>query len=198
MVRTIDGCVEAIAIAYWIDPTRSILYTRPPWPHCRALQSRRVSFAHRIRAHYSFVKLRKDLLAGLTVSVVEVPQSMAYAMVAGVPPSYGLYTSIIQGVMGALLSSSEHVTTGPTNTQSLLIASTVSRFAAQDPVIYLQMVFALTLLKGLIQLAFAFGAPRRHGPLCQPLGDRGHRRGRGGVLIIASQLPQFSWHEHGQ
>src|SRR5689334_13754650 len=73
--------------------------------------------------HYNLTKLRKDLIAGLTVSVVEVPQAMAYAIIAGVPPQYGLYTSVIQGVIGAMLSSSEHMTTGPTNTQSLLIAS---------------------------------------------------------------------------
>ena len=57
--------------------------------------------------HYSLRKLHKDIIAGMTVSVVEVPQSMAYAVVAGVPPVYGLYTSIIQGVIGAMLSSSE-------------------------------------------------------------------------------------------
>lgn len=99
-------------------------------------------------------------MAGLTVSVVEVPQAMAYALIAGVPPEYGLYTSIIQGVIGALLSSSEHMTTGPTNTQSLLIASAVHRVmggqeVAPDPERYLQLVFCLTLLKGLVQLAFA-------------------------------------------
>ncbi len=107
--------------------------------------------------HYNLHKLRKDLLAGLTVSVVEVPQSMAYAIVAGVPPQYGLYTSVIQGVVGALLSSSEHMTTGPTNTQALLIASAVHRLAdpTGDPGRYLELVFALTLLKGLIQLSFA-------------------------------------------
>lgn len=107
--------------------------------------------------HYNLHKLRKDLFAGLTVSVVEVPQSMAYAIVAGVPPQYGLYTSVIQGVVGALLSSSEHMTTGPTNTQALLIASAIHRLvdSTSDPTRYLELVFALTLLKGLIQLAFA-------------------------------------------
>ena len=107
--------------------------------------------------HYNVRKLRKDLLAGLTVSVVEVPQAMAYAIIAGVPPVYGLYTSILQGVIGALLSSSEHKTTGPTNTQSLLIASAVHRIVgpSADPQQYLHLVFALTMIKGLIQLAFA-------------------------------------------
>jgi sulfate permease, SulP family len=107
--------------------------------------------------HYNAHKLRKDLLAGMTISVVEVPQSMAYAIIAGVPPQYGLYTSVIQGSIGALLSSSEHMTTGPTNTQSLLVASAMHRLVdpTADPIRYLQLVFVLTLLKGLIQLAFA-------------------------------------------
>jgi SulP family sulfate permease len=107
--------------------------------------------------HYNFQKFRKDLFAGITVSVLEVPQSMAYAIVAGVPPQYGLYSSVIQGVIGALLSSSEHMTTGPTNTQSLLIAATVHRLAdpTAQPEQYLQLVFGLTLIKGIIQLCFA-------------------------------------------
>lgn len=107
--------------------------------------------------HYDLHKFRKDILAGMTVSVVEVPQAMAYAIIAGVPPQYGLYTSVIQGIVGALLSSSEHMTTGPTNTQSLLIASAVHRLASPtgDPEEYLKLVFFLTLIKGLIQLAFA-------------------------------------------
>lgn len=131
---------------------------------------------------------RADLLAGLTVSVVEIPQAMAYALVAGVPPQYGIYTSIIQGILGALLSSSEHLTTGPTNTQSLLIAAAVQRLVANpaDP-IYLEMVFALALLKGLTQLFFAFAGL---GSLIRYIGRSvilGIASGAG-VLIIVGQL----------
>ena len=56
------------------------------------------------------LEVPQDLVAGLTVSVVEVPQAMAYAGTPGVPPQYGVYTSVIQGVIGALLSSSERMT----------------------------------------------------------------------------------------
>jgi SulP family sulfate permease len=105
--------------------------------------------------HYNRHKLRKDITAGLTVSVVELPQAMAYALIAGVPVQYGIYSSVIQGVLGALLSSSEHLTTGPTNTQSLLIAAAVTRLASpHDPGVYLPIVFTLTFLKGIIQLGF--------------------------------------------
>lgn len=115
--------------------------------------------------HYTWGKFRHDLVAGLTVSVVEIPQAMAYAVIAGVDPVYGIYASIIQGVLGALLSSSEHLTTGPTNTQSLLIASSAAVVMRSTEVpdpesYYLLLVFTLTVMKGLIQLlfwAFRFG-----------------------------------------
>jgi SulP family sulfate permease len=139
--------------------------------------------------HYSWRKFRKDIVAGLTVSVVEVPQAMAYALLAGVPPQYGIYTSVIQGVIGALLSSSEHMTTGPTNTQSLLIASAVTRLAdpTGDPATYLRLVFALALLKGIIQLCFAaarMGEIVRYVSRSVIVG----LAGGAGVLIIVGQL----------
>ncbi len=144
--------------------------------------------------NYNGRKFRRDLVAGLTVAVVELPQAMAYALVAGVPPQYGIYTSVIQGVLGALLSSSEHLTTGPTNTQSLLIAATVTRIAGMThetgDAIYLQLVFTLTFLKGLIQLAF-WGA--RFGTLVQFISRSvilGVSTGAG-VLIISGQLSAF-------
>lgn len=150
--------------------------------------------------HYSFHKLRRDLIAGLTVSVVEVPQAMAYALIAGVPPQYGLYTSVLQGILGALLSSSEHLATGPTNTQSLLIASAVTRLLSmsdtagfspeQLAALYLELVFGLTMLKGLVQLAFAAG---RMGNMVRYVSRSviiGVASGAG-VLIIVGQLPNF-------
>lgn len=144
---------------------------------------------HTVR-HYSRAKFRKDFVAGLTVSVVELPQAMAYALIAGVPPQYGIYSSIIQGILGALLSSSDHLTTGPTNTQSLLIASAITATAV-DPVArpetYLQLVFLLTLLKGIIQLSF-WGF--RFGELVQFISRSvivGISAGAG-VLIIVGQI----------
>jgi len=142
--------------------------------------------------HYNLHKLRKDLLAGLTVSVVEVPQSMAYAIVAGVPPQYGLYTSVIQGVVGALLSSSEHMTTGPTNTQSLLIFSALYRLAdpVGNPDLYLQLVFMLAMLKGVIQLAFAAAGMGNMVRYVSRSVIAGLVSGAG-ILIFFGQLPSF-------
>lgn len=146
----------------------------------------------RTARHYNLHKLRKDLIAGLTVSVVEVPQAMAYAVIAGVPPVYGLYTSIIQGFIGALLSSSEHMTTGPTNTQSLLIASAVHRIVSPnaDPSQYLAIVVALTMLKGLIQLAFAAAQMGNMVRYVSRSVISGLVSGAG-LLIFFGQLPAF-------
>ena len=80
--------------------------------------------------NYNRRKFRRDIVAGLTVSVVELPQAIAYALIAGVPPEYGIYTSVIQGILSALVSSSDDVTSGPTNTQSLMVAATVTRVAS--------------------------------------------------------------------
>jgi SulP family sulfate permease len=93
-------------------------------------------------------------LAGLTVAVVDLPQSMAFAVMAGVPPVYGLYTSIVLGSLGSLFTSSPYLSVGATTTQSLLVAAVVSRLTS-DPRVYLQLVFGLAMLKGLVQLAFA-------------------------------------------
>ena len=142
--------------------------------------------------HYNVTKLRKDLLAGLTVSVVEVPQAMAYAIIAGVPPQYGLYTSVIQGVIGAMLSSSEHMTTGPTNTQSLLIASALHRIVSPDasPEQYLQLVFMLALMKGIIQLAFAAAGMGNMVRYVSRSVIAGLVSGAG-LLIVFGQMPAF-------
>jgi SulP family sulfate permease len=150
---------------------------------------------------YDLQRLRLDLVAGLTVSVVEVPQAMAYAYVAGVPPQYGLYTSIVQGALASLFASNQHLASGPTNTQSLLVAAVVSRVVLEqsgsvDPSLYLELVFALTLLKGLLQLAFALA---RMGSFMRYVSQSvvvGFTAGAG-VLIALGQIPGFLGVEPG-
>ncbi len=139
-------------------------------------------------AGYSWDKCRRDALAGLTVAAVEIPQAMAYAFLAGVPPQYGVYASVIMGAVAALFSSSQHVATGPTNTQSLLVASAVSRLAGASPEVYLQLVFALAVLKGLLQIAFAAA---RLGDMVRYVSRSvivGLASGAG-VLILVGQVP---------
>ncbi len=67
--------------------------------------------------------IRPDLVAGLTVAVVAVPQTIAYAAIAGLPASYGLYTACVASVIGALWGSSRFLSTGPVNAVSILVLS---------------------------------------------------------------------------
>ena len=73
-------------------------------------------------ARYVRQDLRPDAIAGLTVAVMGVPQAMAYALIAGLPPVYGLYTAIITCAVAALLGSSNHLVTGPTNALCMVMS----------------------------------------------------------------------------
>ena len=130
------------------------------------------------------------MLAGLTVAALDLPQAIAYAVIAGVPPQYGVYTSIIQGFIAALLSSSNHLAAGPTNTQGLLIVSAATRLAGADPAVYLQLVFALALLKGVIQILFAAGGMGNMVRYVSRSVILGLMAGAG-VLIGVGQIPSF-------
>jgi sulfate permease, SulP family len=140
---------------------------------------------------YDLRKLRGDVIAGLTVAVVAVPQSMAYAYIAGVPPQYGIYSSIIQCFISAIFTSNDHLTCGPTNTQAILTAATVTRLVEPgNPEMYLQLAIGLTLLKGLTQLVFALA---RVGHLVKYVSQSvivGFAAGVG-VLIGFGQLADF-------
>ncbi|OAI53244.1 hypothetical protein AYO44_04225 [Planctomycetaceae bacterium SCGC AG-212-F19] len=97
---------------------------------------------------YTPASFRSDLLAGLTVAAVAVPQAMAYAMVAGLDPKYGLYTAIVMTAVGALLDSSRQLINGPTN------AIAIALFSALGTVPEGQREHAailLALLVGLVQ-----------------------------------------------
>ena len=76
--------------------------------------------------HYSWSAFGGDLSAGLTVATVALPQAMAYAILAGVPPQYGLYTAIVMTTVGALLDSSKLLINGPTNAISIAILSALA------------------------------------------------------------------------
>ena len=142
-------------------------------------------------ADYDRHKLRYDLFAGLTVAIVAVPQSIAYAFIAGVPPEYGLYTVIIQCFIGSLFNSQPLLSVGPINTQSLLVASTVTRLvAAGDSAAYLQLVFALTLIKGIVQLVLATARLGRMVSYVSYSVIVGFTAGAG-VLIAVGQIPTF-------
>jgi sulfate permease, SulP family len=98
--------------------------------------------------------LRGDLSAGITVGVLLVPQGMAYAMIAGLPPIYGLYAALIPQLIYAFSGSSRFLSVAPVAMISLLIGAGVSRYAAPGSEEYIQLAVALALMVGALQLAF--------------------------------------------
>ncbi|MEL7089082.1 MAG: SulP family inorganic anion transporter, partial [Planctomycetota bacterium] len=138
---------------------------------------------------YNARKLRGDLIAGLTVAMVAIPQSMAFAAIAGVPPIYGLYTAVVGTIVGSLLTSSPHLALGPTNTMSLLVSSGLVALAVTDGNL-IETAVMLTLFAGVIQIAFALA---RMGELVRYVSHSvivGFSAGAG-VLIAVGPVPAW-------
>ncbi|TPW16791.1 MAG: sulfate transporter [Halothiobacillaceae bacterium] len=93
---------------------------------------------------------RADALAGITVAAIAVPQAMAYALVAGVPVQYGLYTAIVMTAVGALMASSRHVINGPTNAISIAVFSVIAFAATTEAKI--EAAILLAAMVGIIQI----------------------------------------------
>ena len=104
--------------------------------------------------NYKREYIRRDIVAALTVTVVGIPQYMAYALIAGVNPVYGLYTGIIAAIMGSVFGCSNQLITGPTNAICLLTASGMIRYIGL-PNAY-QMLFLMTFLVGVLQIIYGF------------------------------------------
>ena len=93
----------------------------------------------------------KDLLAGITVGIVLVPQGMAYAMIAGLPPVHGLYASLFPVLVYALLGTSRKIAVGPVAMDSLLVAVGLGTLVITGVENYIKMVVVLALMVGVIQ-----------------------------------------------
>lgn len=98
--------------------------------------------------------LREDVVAGITVSLVAIPQALAYAQLAGVPPYYGLYAAFIPTIIGVLFGSSAILSTGPVAMTSLLTAASIAPLAALGSEQFYAYAILLALLSGLIQIGF--------------------------------------------
>src|SRR5215471_520839 len=145
--------------------------------------------ASRLPLAYGWVGLRRDLVAGLTVATVAVPQAMAYALIAGIRPQYGLYTAIVMTALGSLFGSSAHLINGPTNAISLVVFGAVDGFTQgpNDPNRILA-VGLLAVLVGLIQILIAL---LKLGDLTRYISESviiGFLTGAG-ILIALGQLP---------
>jgi len=92
--------------------------------------------------------LRPDIIAGLTVAMVVIPQSMAYAQIANLHPIYGIFTAILPAIVGSLFGSSSHLHTGPTNATAMVVFSVLIIYA--DSPSYPDLVFTLAILSGIL------------------------------------------------
>ncbi len=104
--------------------------------------------------NYQKADLKGDISAGLTVGVMLIPQGMAYAMIAGLPPVYGLYASIFPQIIYALFGTSRQLAVGPVAMDSLLVATAVGTMAVEGTQEYIALAIVLTLMMGIIQLSF--------------------------------------------
>jgi len=102
--------------------------------------------------HLSRQTLWHDLIGGVSVSLLAIPQSLAYAQLAGVPPYFGLYAAFIPSIVGALFGSSGILSTGPVAMTSLLTAASVGHLAAPGSDLFVAYVTLLALISGLLQI----------------------------------------------
>ena len=103
-------------------------------------------------SHYKKKYIAPDLLAGLTIGIVLIPQGMAYAMIAGMPPVYGLYAGIIPILVYALLGTSRQLAIGPVAMDSLLVAAGLGALSVNSIEDYVALAIMLTFLVGGIQV----------------------------------------------
>ena len=100
---------------------------------------------------YNTSMLRGDVIAGITVAIILIPQGIAYALIAGLPPIYGLYCALVPQVIYAIFGSSRQVAIGPVAMDSLIVATGVSTMALTGSDDYIDMAILLALLVGAIQ-----------------------------------------------
>ncbi len=103
---------------------------------------------------YSSRDLRKDIVAGLTVGVIVVPQGLAYALLVNLPPVYGLYASLVPTIIYALFGSSRLMVVGPVAMSSLLVLAGVGAIADPGSARYITLAIATGLFVGIVQILF--------------------------------------------
>lgn len=99
--------------------------------------------------------LRADLGAALLAAVLVLPQAIAFAALAGLPPAWGLYSAVVPTAVAALAGSSRHVLTGPTNALTLALLASLAPLAVAGSAEYLRLALVLTLMVGLLQVGIA-------------------------------------------
>ncbi|MCV6637751.1 SulP family inorganic anion transporter [Candidatus Albibeggiatoa sp. nov. NOAA] len=119
------------------------------------------SHTHRLKTIFPFLHwlpklnnqtIQADLIAGITNAIIVLPQGVAYALIAGMPPEYGLYAAIIPAIIAALFGSSYHLISGPTVAMSIVVFSSISIYAEPGSSQFIQMALTMTFLAGVFQL----------------------------------------------
>ncbi len=161
----------------------------PASPQCNVFWTRFLPFL-RWWPRVNRDTLKADLVAGLTGAVVVLPQGVAFAMIAGLPPVYGLYTAMVPPIVAALFGSSRHLISGPTTAISIVVFATVAKFAEPGSAKFIQMALTLTFLAGVYQLVLGLA---RMGTLVNFVSHAvvvGFTAGAA-ILIATSQLKHF-------
>ncbi len=139
---------------------------------------------------YTRNDFRADIIAGASVAAVLIPQSIAYALLAGLPPAHGLYAALVGGIGGALWGGSRYLATGPIAIASLLTAGAIAPLALPGSPSYIALVAGLALFVGLIQVVSGlarFGFLVRLVPLSVLVGFSS----AAAFVIIITQVPHF-------
>ncbi|MDK9714579.1 MAG: sulfate permease [Sulfuritalea sp.] len=134
--------------------------------------------------------LKDDLLAGFTGAMIVLPQGVAFATIAGLPPQYGLYAAMVPAIVAALFGSSWHLVSGPTTAISIALYAAIHHLAEPGTPQYIGLVLTLTLQVGIFQLALGLA---RMGALVNFISHTvviGFTTGAA-VLIAASQIRSF-------
>jgi SulP family sulfate permease len=102
--------------------------------------------------NYSWLKGRADLIAGLTVAAISFPQAMAYALIAGVDPKFGVYSAIVVTIIASIFGSSSHLINGPTSAISLLVFTALAFVDSENSKELFEALFVLSVLVGAFQI----------------------------------------------
>ncbi len=139
---------------------------------------------------YRIATFQSDALSGITVAVVLIPQAMAYAMLAGMPPVYGLYAAAVTPLIGALWGSLRQLATGPIAIMSLLVLTTLTPLAEPGSEQFIKLAFLLAFMVGILYLLIGIFR------LGLVMFFISHSAVKGftaaaALIIIATQLPHF-------
>lgn len=146
---------------------------------------------------YSSAAARKDLLAGVTVAAISLPQAMAYALIAGVDPKFGIYSAIVVTLVASIFGSSSHLINGPTNAISLVVFSALAFFDPEARFDVFQGMFLLGIMVGSIQILIAVF---KLGDLTRYISESvvlGFMAGAGSLVALGQVANFFGLHDKG-